>query len=202
MLELVFKLLSYKKVKVFAPLFWFGLLGLLSVNAGAGVQQKSAQDFHMKIYTDAQGSAQDFELFTKVEEREVFLGLSCASMSPFPLLQVLLFNDEVVSESPRLMEVRYRVIPESELDPVELQGILKVVDNVDEFSNKIRLELASGQMRSMSEMQAAYAGLLSQLMQSDALEVTLSHRSVGRQTYRFSLKGLKPLLTPHQSLCR
>lgn len=188
--------------RVVWSLFGLWAITLFSNQAIAETEQSVEGDFHRTLYIGQQGVISDIELFTKQPEKEVFFGVTCSAMSPFPLLQVLLFNDEVLSETPKFLSVRYRIDGESIEHKPSLQGILKVVDSADEFSNKVRLELESGQIRSMNVMNKGYQTLLSDLKQGQKVAFTLTSRSFGSQNYEFSLKGFKALIEPYESVCR
>ncbi len=191
------------------------LFALVLSNMAYGASKSRALgDFHMSFYLDAYGQVSGFELFTKVIDKEAYLGLSCSGRSPFPMLQILLFNDEVLTDSPKLLKVSYQIksfedlvskggkqIQPSDVNVV-LQGILQPVDTADEYSNKVRLELDSMQVKTMRGMQLAYGKLLQQLKQGGSIAVNLNHRAFGERQYEFSLKGLKALLEPHESICR
>ena len=128
------------------PVWLWMFVGVLFSGAALAEREQSVQgDFHRTLYLGQQGVVSDIELFTKQAEHEVFFGVTCSSMSPFPMLQILLFNDEVLSETPKFLSVRYRIDGESIEHQPTLQGILQVVDTADEFSNKVRLELETGQ---------------------------------------------------------
>jgi len=178
------------------------MLFVSSVFAQGQREQQVSEDFHLTAYLGQQGVVSDIELFTKQSEKEVFLGVTCSSMSPFPLLQILLFNDEVLSETPKFLSVNYRIDGESIEHKPALQGILKVVDSVDEFSNKVRLELESGKIRSMNVMNEGYRTLLNDLKRGKQVAFTLNSRAFGTKQYVFSLKGLKALIEPYESVCR
>ncbi|MDX1347157.1 MAG: hypothetical protein R3189_02775 [Thiomicrorhabdus chilensis] len=189
------------RVSFFGKVFVF-LTGIVVAQGVQAVsQQKVMGDYHLTIYEDAQGSVDGIELFTKLADREAFFGVSCTRMSPFPLLQVLLFNDEVISESPRLLKLRYS-LEGSTLQSDGLQGVLKATDSVEEHSNKIRIEFGSVGLGSMQAMQEAYDELLDKLAASKTLKLELSHRTLGNFEYGFSLKGLGSLLTPYRDICR
>ena len=185
---------------------WMVLRGwaviLLSGQAIAETEQSVEGDFHRTIYIGQQGVISDIELFTKQPDKEVFFGVTCSAMSPFPLLQVLLFNGAVLSETPKFLSVAYRIDGESIEHKPGLQGILNVVDSADEFSNKVRLELELGQIRSMNVMNKGYQTLLSDLKQGRKVVFSLHSRSFDSQNYEFSLEGLKALLEPYESVCR
>lgn len=163
-------------------------------------------DFHLTLYLDQQGQIDDLELFTKIADKAVYLGLTCSHRSPFPMLELLLFNNEVLVDSPALLKVAYQINgpinPQIGASTVVLQGVLKAVDSADERSNKIRLELAHGQVTTMDMMQAAYQTLLEQLKAGDSVEITLKHQKFGEKQYHFSLQGLNALLAPNEAICR
>lgn len=182
-------------------LFAFSL-ALLSTSAFAAKTTQVEGDFHLSLYQDRQGQLESLELFTKIADKEVYLGLTCSAMSPFPMLEVLLFNNEVLMETPGLFKVSYRIDGQVDASAATLQGVLRPVNNADEHSNKVRLELASGQVKTMGMMQAAYQTLLGQLKAGHSIDISLKHRRVGEKQYRFSLQGLKTLLTPNESICR
>ncbi len=187
---------------------WMGLslftasLMILGDSALAAKTTQTQGDFHLTLYTDSQGQLDDLELFTKVPDKDVYLGLTCSHMSPFPMLEVLLFNDEVLMDLPRLLTVHYQIDGKESATAIALQGILKPTDTADEYSNKVRLELDSGQVKTMGAMQTAYQTLLTQLKAGQSIEITLKHRGFGEKQYPFSLQGLKTLLTPNESICR
>lgn len=164
-------------------------------------EQQVLHDYHLTTYKDMQGSVQELELFTKLEDRDAFFGVTCTGMSPFPLLQVVLFNDEVLSDAPRLIQVDYKIDGKTATHPAAIQGILKAIDTVEERSNKIRIEVDAQKFRSMAEMKRAYQGLLDDLMSGERVSLQFTHRSIEGKTYRFSLKGLKPLLQPYEAIC-
>ena len=173
-----------------------------SVSMAAEREQKVSEDFHLTTYIGQQDVVSDIELFTKQAEKEVFFGVTCSSMSPFPLLQILLFNDEVLSETPKFLSVGYRIDGESIEHNPALQGILKVMDSAEEFSNKVRLELEPGKIRSMNVMNEGYEALLNDLKAGEQVKFTLNSRAFGTKDYAFSLKGFKALIEPYESVCK
>jgi hypothetical protein len=158
-------------------------------------------DFHLSLYHNQQGQLDDLELFTKMPDKEVYFGLTCSAMSPFPMLEVLLFNREVLIDLPRLLKVSYQIDGKAVASAVALQGILKPVDTADEYSNKVRLELVTGQLKTMGSLSSEYQRLLSQLKAGQSIQITLMHRGFGEKQYLFSLQGLKALLQPNESIC-
>lgn len=179
----------------------WGLLCLVTAQAWAQTEEQTLNDFHLTLYKDAQDLVDGVELFTKLEDRQVFFGVVCTRMSPFPLLQVLMFDDEVISESPRLLQVRY-VIDGSDGASDGLQGVLRPTDTFEERSNKVRIEFNSTGLGSMQAMHQAYDGLLDKLSSSAVLRLELSHRTLGQHEYAFSLRGLGSLLAPYRDICR
>lgn len=175
---------------------------LLSTSALAAKTTQTQGDFHLSLYKDSQEQLENLELFTKIADKAVYLGLTCSAMSPFPMLEVLLFNNEVLMESPGLLKVSYQIDGQVDASAITLQGVLKRVNSADEHSNKVRLELANGQVKTMGAMQVAYQDLLGQLKAGHSIDITLGHRKFGEKQFRFSLQGLNALLTPNESICR
>lgn len=170
--------------------------------ASAQSEKRVSEDYHLTVYKGEQAVVTDIELFTKQADRSIFFGVTCTSMSPFPLVQILLFNDEVLSETPKFLSVSYRIDGEKmEHQPI-LQGILMVEDSVDEYSNKVRLELKTGEIRSMNVMDRGYRTLLNDLQAGQQVEFILQSRSFGTKAYQFSLMGLANLMAPYESVCR
>ena len=134
----------------------FTVLALLTTFVSAQSEQRVFEDYHLTVYKGEQGVVTGIELFTKHAEQEAFFGVTCTSMSAFPLIQILLFNDEVLSETPKFLGVSYRIDSEQVSHQPALQGVLKVEDSIDEHSNKVRLELKSGETRSMNVMDQSY----------------------------------------------
>ncbi|MEA3406113.1 MAG: hypothetical protein U9R28_10315 [Pseudomonadota bacterium] len=178
------------------------LLGVLNFKVMAAPQQQVEGHYHLTIYSDQQGLVSDIELFTKQERHEVFFGVTCSSMSPFPLVQVLLFNDDVVSEMPRFLRASYLIDGQKPKEAPKLQGILKPVDTFEEYSNKIRLELEPDKIRSLSVMNQGYAALLNSFKSGENVEITVESGAIGTQKYEFSLKGFKALIEPYESVCQ
>jgi len=169
------------------------------VNTVHSAETKTLQDYHLSVYKDVQGSTDAIELFTKAEDKRVFFGITCSIQSPLPLVQVILFDDEVMSETPKLLTVNLSV--DGEAIDSELQGILKVIDNADEFSNKVRIELVVKRGGSFQAFQDGYQALLERLQKGKVLSVKLNHRTLEMRDIEFSLNGLEPLLKPYQRVC-
>lgn len=177
-------------------------LSLTSTTAYSQMSEQQLGDFHMRTYFQPYTQQpEQIQLYTKASEQQAFLGIICTNANPFPLIEVLLFDDEVLSESPRLLKVNYQLSPESG-DLFQLQGILQVTDTADEFSNKIRFEMENGVYKNLTQLQQAYQTWLTQLMNSQQVQLQLSHQTLGEKNLSFSLNGLKTLLSPHQDLCR
>lgn len=180
--------------RLFVLSFIFTLPGLVN-----SAESKVYQDFHMSVYRDVQGSVDSLELFTKIEGKRQFFGVSCNRQSPLPLIQVLLFDDEIMSEQTKLVEVVLEL--DGKTLNETLNGILTVVDNADELSNKVRFELPPKSRSSFRVLQQRYQELLSKLGEGESLVVSLKHRALKEQKMRFSLNGLDALLKPHQAIC-
>lgn len=179
-----------------------GLFAVLLTASAQAAEQSVFQDYHLSVYRDAQQSVEHIELFTKMPDREVFFGVSCSSQSPFPMLEVLLFNDEVISESPRLLQADYSIDGRAVDAAFKWQAIIKYVNTFEEVSNRLRIELDPQSVKSMNVMQEAYQSLLENLKQGEKVSITFSHRALGAFTYDFSLQGLKQLLEPYQAVCK
>lgn len=180
----------------------FTILALFVGYVSAQSEQQVSEDYHLTVYKGQQGVVTDIELFTKQAEQEVFFGVTCTSMSAFPLLQILLFSGEALSATPKFLSVSYRIDGEKPERQPALQGILDVEGSGEEYSNKIRLELKAGTTRSMNVMDQAYKALLSDLQAGKQVEFTLQNRAFGTKAYQFSLMGLKSLIEPYESVCR
>ena len=179
----------------------FALLFLVSWSLAAEARQEQVVgDFHVTHYTDLQNSAEGFEAFTKHTDKKVFFGLSCSIQSPFPLMQVIVFDNQVISETPKYLKVNLKV------DGIKLEskvnGVLSVINNAEEFSNKIRFEMKAKPGSSLQDLQSDYMQLLKQLSNAKRLIVELQHRSLENAEYTFSLEGFKSIVNTHASLCR
>ena len=189
--------LSQRIVKPFLSVILTSLFILPGLVSSA--ESQVAQDYHMSIYKDVQGSTDAIELFTKAEDKRVFFGITCSIQSAMPLIQVILFDDEIISETPKLLSIKLEI--DGKALPTELQGIINVVDSTEELSNKIRLEIITKRGSSFQALQKAYQTLLAKIQQGQALKITLSHRTLEAKEITFSLKGLKQLLQPNQTVC-
>ena len=189
--------LSQRIVKPFLTAVLSSLVILPGLVSSAETQV--AQDYHMSIYKDLQGSTDAVELFTKAEDKRVFFGVTCSLQSAMPLIQVILFDDEIMSETPKLLSIKLEI--DGKMVPDELQGIINVVDNTEELSNKIRLEIVTKRGSSFQALQEGYKALLLMMQQGQVLKVTLSHRTLEAKEITLSLKGLQQLLQPNHSVC-
>ncbi len=178
---------------------WVALAVLFVPLFANAAQSEAIKDYHFSYYHDVQGSLEALEAFTKTERREAFLGVSCSIQSPLPLIQVILLNDEVISETPKLLELKLTI--DGKAYDSTFNGILNVVDTTEEYSNKIRLEIPAVRGSSLQALQAGYQGLLDALQTGKSVVITLSHRTIEAQQYHFSLSGLKDGLSENISLC-
>ncbi|BCN92644.1 hypothetical protein THMIRHAM_04290 [Thiomicrorhabdus immobilis] len=182
-------------------LFYGVVFSVLVLSPGlvSSAETQVNQDYHLSLYKDVQDSVDALELFTKAEQTREFFGISCSMQSPMPLIQVILFDDEIMSETTKLLSVKLFV------DGVEqegvMNGVVKVIDTSEELSNKIRLELVAERGTSLQNLQQQYKDLLNRLQQGQELTIQLRHRSLEPKSLNFSLHGLKELLKPHQSVC-
>lgn len=193
-LKMDLKMMLIKQNKVYGVLLIL-LLGL----SHAYAKQEVVGDYHVTSYIDVQGSLEGFEAFTKVADKKVFFGVSCSIQSPMPLMQVIAFDSEVVSESPKYLEV---IINVDKGDQQSLNGILSVIDNADEYSNKVRFEIAATRGGSFQDLQDQYLTLLGNLSQGEELTLELKHRTLKTVKYEFSLVGLKKLLQDRMYICK
>ena len=179
---------------------------VLNSKAVAEVKTKVQGDFHMTLYQGAYDEITDFQLFTKLADKEVYFGVSCSNRTPFPLFQVLLFNESKWMDGSADLHVSYFLTTNSKRDPdlvlAPLKGSLSSVNNDDEKLNKIRLEIDTSRIKSMRAMQVVYAQFLEQLKSESKIDIQLTHRDLGEKWYQFSLGGLSQLLTPYESVCR
>lgn len=176
------------------------LLGMMLLSPLAGAQtlrEQVAEDYHLSLYEDVQGSAEALELFTKQADSEAFFGVSCNLANPFPMLQILLFNEAAISQTPRLLKLQYRV---DEGAALNAQAVLQATQG-ENLVNRIRLELLPEGYTSMAAMQAGYRQWLEALQNGREVTLVLTHKALGEKRYVFSLRGLGRLLQPHASVC-
>ncbi|WP_040726212.1 hypothetical protein [Thiomicrorhabdus sp. Kp2] len=190
-------MLQMLKIKPFFILL-FSLLTLLP-GLVVSAETKVLKDYHMTLYKDVQGSLDGFELFTKVEGKRAFFGLTCSIQSPLPLLQVILFDDEIMTDMTKLLSAK--VFIDGVEQTLQLQGILKVVDTAEELSNKVRLEIVTERGSSLQQLQSQYKNLLNSLQKGQLLTIELNHRTLEPKDMSFSLQGLEGLLKPNQAVC-
>lgn len=185
------------------------VLGALGLSVAISLVQAADKtevvgDYHLSLYQDMYGDVMELEAFTKLTDRPVYFGLGCSSMSPFPVFQVLLFDDEMLSETPKLMSASYSIKGDSNVKPVSgLQAILQSTMNADEFSNKLRIEMnAQGAQNKLRVMNQGYRQMLQQFASGTQLEVQFEHRTLGQKSYQFSLQGMQRILDQYGAICR
>lgn len=175
---------------------------LLSHAAWAETQSEQVSgDYHLTLYQDVQGSVEGLELFTKQADQDVFFGVSCNAINPFPMLQILLFNEAIISESPRLLTLSYRIDGAEDANVQPVQGVLQARVNYEEISNKVRLELKPEHFASMAAMKRGYEDWLLALKAGKEVVFSLSHASFGQKRYAFSLRGFQALIAPYEEVC-
>lgn len=185
-----------KKSLAVMAMLWGWALFAPQVTAD-GVREQVAEDYHLTLYEDVQGSIEGLELFTKQADSEAFFGVSCNMVNPFPMLQVLLFKDAVISQTPRLLKLQYRVDKGAMLSG---QAVLQATQG-ESARNQIRLELQPEGYASMAAMQQAYRQWLGALKNGREVTLVLSHHALGEKQYVFSLRGFGTLLQTHESVC-
>ena len=193
----VFK--SFQKMSIGAIA---SVIVFVSFNGQAADRTEVVGDYHVSLYNDMYGDVMELEAFTKLADKPIYFGLGCSTMSPFPVFQVLLFDDEILSETPKFMSASY-AIQNSNVKPVSgLQAVLKPTLNADEISNKLRIEMSSeGAQKALRIMNDGYREMLNQFSQGQTIQVKFEHRKVGQHDYTFSLKGMKALLSKYGSIC-
>lgn len=193
------KIITEKKTMKFLSLF---VLLFLSFNLQCAAQSKVNGDFHISLYQNSFGQISEFEMFTKMDNQQVFFGLSCTDMSPFPTVQIILMDKAILSTlSINYLDIDYTIL-NSKQKPIPLTASLKSTYKNDKFSNKIRLEINTGNIKSMTTIQKRYQQLIAQLKQGSTIQINISSEKLDEETYQFSLKGLPALLAPHEALCR
>lgn len=193
------KIITEKATMKFLYLF---VLLFLSMNIFAAAQTKVNGDFHISLYQNAFDQISEFEMFTKTENQQAFFGIACTDMSPFPTVQIILLDKDILSTlSINYLEVDYEIIGNKQ-NSIPLTASLKSTYKNNAFSNKIRLEVSTANIKNMTAIQQRYQQLIEQLKQGISIRIHLSSEKIEEQAYHFSLKGLKELLSPHQALCR
>lgn len=184
-------------MKTISALF-FAAGCFLAQGASAQATSQQAGNFHLQIYQDAFGNPLDIELFTKSADKNQFFGITCSAMSPLPMLQVLLFDDDILSETPKFLEATVR----TDGATYAMNAILQPTLNADEVSNKLRLEFAkTAQTSNFTQMERQYSQLLKTLMQEKPVAIEVTHRTFGNKVFQFETEGLATLLKPRFSLC-
>lgn len=181
---------------------WLSLFTFGSATVLAADRTEVIGDYHVSLYNDMYGDVMELEAFTKLTDKPIYFGLGCSTMSPYPVFQVLLFDDEILSETPKFMSAAY-TIQNINAKPVSgLQAVLKPTLNADEFSNKLRIEMSSeGAQKALRIMNDGYREMLNQFSQGQTIQVSFVHRKLGQHDYSFSLKGMKGLLSKYGSIC-
>lgn len=181
------------------------LLNLFSSSLFASSKTKVSGNFHMTLYQNTFGEVSEFEMFTKVEDKEIYMGLSCVDMTPFPTLKIVLIGDEVIATlSKKYIPVDYEIITKNSTirNPIVLEASLKSTYDNEQFSNLIRFQVNTGKIKNIKDMQNLYQTLLNSLKEGSEIKFYLQKNELEDIDYTFSLKGLKSLLLPHESLCK
>lgn len=157
-------------------------------------QTQTLGDFILKTTQNLDAQVTGIQLFTKQPDHNVFLGISCNSMNPLPMVEILIFDENLISDTAKYLSVT------TDLDlSFQMNGILTATQTYEETSNKIRIEVES---KKMSQLQAYSQTLLQQLKTQSAVTFTLSHKSLGSHSFTFSLNGLGELIKPYESICK
>lgn len=203
-LQNVTGLSTAKKRKSVFTSFVAGFLASVSIGVFAADRTEVKGDYHVSLYNDMYGDVMELEAFTKLADKPVYFGIGCSTMSPFPVFQVLLFDDEIISETPKFMSATYDVKGTQNFQAVTgLQAVLKPTLEVDEISNKLRIEISSqGAQKELRLMNRGYMTMLDQFEKGETIEVSFEHRTLGKHSYEFSLKGFKQALEPYAAVCR
>lgn len=173
----------------------------LQTTAFAASQQTALMDFHRTLHLHPiTQQAEQIELYTKQEDANVFLGIICTDNSAFPVIQVMLFDDQVITDSIQYMDVALKRSQDNSQQ--KLKGLLKAEESFEEISNKVRFDLASDKGSNFRSFQEKYLSLLDWLSDSKQVSIELSHRKTGTQQYQFSMQGLKQLIQPYKNLCQ
>lgn len=175
------------------------LLLTANISSQAAMTSHSNGNFVMQLYTDSDHNATGVELFTKQPSKNVFFGLTCNSMTPFPMFEVILMENDILSETPRYLEANI-LFNQDKTFSGSLAGILTSTLTADEASNKIRLELSG--TKDMNIMNKQYQLLLDAFLTSKSFTATFNHRSFGSESYYFELDGLSSIILNHTELCQ
>ncbi|MBN2647981.1 MAG: hypothetical protein JXR44_09365 [Thiotrichales bacterium] len=180
------------------------LFFVLFVSQMGMAQQSSSQqlgDYHLSLYYDAQDDVLDLEAYTKHESQNAFFGVTCSVMSPFPSVQVLLFDEAAISASPRLLKVSYQI--DGQPGTLPLQAVLQAEKGTQGLQNQLRLEVDQSRIeKNLRRMQQIYTQLLEALESGQSVQLSFQHRTLGQHDYLFSLNGFKALIEPHREVCR
>jgi len=161
-------------------------------------QQNAYENIHRTLYFHPLSQqATRIQLYSKQANAAVFFGLSCRDNTPFPTLELILMNENILFETPKLLEVTLHY-PN---DTHTLNGILTYQNEADNLSNQIRFEAKPDQSRSFTSLQNQYKKLVEHLLKEEKIDIRLKHNNGLKKAYLFELKGLKTQLSEHKSLC-
>lgn len=154
-------------------------------------------DFLLRTYEDEQKEVYSFDLYSKLADRNIFFNMTCNLQAAFPTIRLLFLNDEVFSESPKLLQAQIK-FPSKVMSA---NGILSYNNNYNDVSNKIRLEWRN--TSSMQEINERFASFINLMKTENKMSFHFSHRSFSQTIdHQFSLKGINKLITPYENLCR
>jgi len=178
------------------------LLSLMPLNIFAANKSEQVGDFHITFYTDALDNTSEFEMFTKQSNKDAFLGISCTDMTPFPTLQIILLGEDIIATlSKNYIEVSYEIKGYKQIKPINLTASLKAIYKNKGFTNKIRFEVNTANIKNMREVKDQYKQLLNNLKQGSKISIKLHFAELEDKNYTFSLKGVRKLLLNHENLC-
>lgn len=179
----------------------WGLMLILPLASSAQAKQKVVGDYSVNEYLDGLGYVSDIELFTKQLNRQAYFGITCTSMSALPMVQVIVFDEALISETPKLVSVQYAL--DKTHGKVIFNGVLKVVDTAEELSNKVVWDPDKTDINSLQQVKQAYRSLFSELSANDGktLNVVISHKRIKNQSFQFSTLGLSQLLKQYEAVC-
>lgn len=195
------KRLSKPHHSIYLCAMTFLLWPILAISAPP--QTTYIEDYSLTTYANPYTQEADhIELFTKSPKREAFFGLTCSRGNSLPNLQILLFDQAVISSTPKLMSIQYQILPKSNpAVSLPLQGVLKATATEPRQENRIRLELPPQSVQTFQQLQQQYRQLLSQLREGTEIQIQVAHRMLGEHKFTFSLNGLDAFLSTHESLC-
>jgi len=177
----------------------FGLV--LPMALMAQPKQKIIGDYSVTEYLDGLGYVSDIEWFTKQPDRKAYFGMTCSSMSALPMVQIIVFDEELMAETPKLVSVEYALGQMT--GKVIFNGVLKVMDTVDELSNQVVLDPDKQHITSLLQIKQAYQNLFAELSHhaGKPLMITVRHKSFPDKSFQFSTQGLGQLLKQYEKVC-